>query len=458
MHSFSDLDLIEPLRRVLDDLGFAQPTPIQSAALPAILAGRDVIAQAPTGSGKTAAFGIGLLSRLDPARIQCQALVLAPTRELADQVGKAIRRLAAGIANVKVSVFAGGVSLSPHLASLQHPPHIVVGTPGRILELLQRDALDLSGLRMLVLDEGDRMLDMGFEEAIAAIVKRLPARRQSLLFSATWPEAIRELARRSLRDPLEIAIGDEHGVPQIAEHFHEVDNPGKPAALAGLLLLHAPESTVVFCNTRRDVAEVAEALAHLGFAVDALHGDMEQRDRDEVLVRFANRSLTVLVASDVAARGLDIRELACVVNYELPHDADTYRHRIGRTARAGHTGMALNLVAPSQMHRASQLAEQLDATPRWSRPPSFSGGDRARVPAPAMATLRIDAGRTDKLRPGDILGALTGAGGLQATDVGKIDVFPTRSYVAVRRQRAKAALAGLQGGKIKGRTFRMRLL
>jgi ATP-independent RNA helicase DbpA len=458
MQTFSELDLIEPLRRVLDDLGFNRPTPIQATSLPPILAGRDVIAQAPTGSGKTAAFGIGILSHLDPAQIRCQALVLAPTRELADQVGKAIRRLAAGIANVKVSVFAGGVSLSPHLASLQHPPHIVVGTPGRILELMQRGALDVSGLRTLVLDEGDRMLDMGFEESIAAIVKRLPARRQSLLFSATWPDEIRELAKRSLRAPEEIAIGDELGAPQIAEHFHEVDTAAKPAALAGLLVLHSPESTVVFCNTRRDVADVADWLARCGFAVGALHGDLEQRDRDEVLLRFANRSLTVLVASDVAARGLDIRELACVVNYELPHDADTYRHRIGRTARAGQTGMALNLVAPAQMHRASQIAEQLGMTPRWSRPPSFSGGDRSRVPPAAMATLRIDAGRTDKLRPGDIVGALTGAGGLQASDLGKIDVFPTRSYVAVRHKLARAALASLQAGKIKGRSFRVRLL
>lgn len=458
MNSFSELDLVEPLRRVLDDLGFTQPTPIQSAALPPILAGRDVIAQAPTGSGKTAAFGIGLLSRLEPDRIQCQALVLAPTRELADQVGKAIRRLAVGIANVKISVFAGGVSLSPHLASLLHSPHIVVGTPGRVLELIQRDALDLSGLRTLVLDEGDRMLDMGFEEAISAIVRRLPASRQSLLFSATWPEAIRDLARRSLRDPVEVVVGDAHDTPQIAQHFHEVDLSAKPAALAGLLVQHAPESAVVFCNTRRDVADVATHLDRCGFAVDALHGDLDQRDRDEVLVRFANRSLTVLVASDVAARGLDIKELACVVNYELPHDAETYRHRIGRTARAGQSGLALNLVTPREMQRASQLAEQTRTSLRWSRPPVFGAASRGAVPVATMRTVRIDAGRTDKLRPGDILGALTGTGGLQAADVGKIDVFPTRSYVAVRRDRAKAALAGLQAGKIKGRSFRVRLL
>jgi ATP-independent RNA helicase DbpA len=458
MNSFSELDLIEPLRRALDDLGFAQPTPVQAAALPVILAGQDVIAQAPTGSGKTAAFGIGILNALQADRILCQALVLTPTRELADQVGKAIRRLAVGIANVKLSVFAGGVSVAPHLASLQHPPHIVVGTPGRILELIQRKALDLAGVRTLVLDEGDRMLDMGFEESINAIVKRLPATRQSLLFSATWPEAIRELARRSLREPVEVNIADAGNAPRIAQHFHEVELAAKPAALAGLLVQHAPESTVVFCNTRRDVADVAGQLASMGFAVDALHGDLDQRDRDEVLLRFANRSLTVLVASDVAARGLDITELACVVNYELPHDSETYQHRIGRTARAGQSGLALNLVTPREMHRATQLAEQLQIELRWSRPQLFTAARRGDGPTAAMRTLRIDAGRTDKLRPGDVLGALTGVGGLTAADVGKIDVFATRSYVAVRRDKAKAVQANLQAGKVKGRSFRVRLL
>ncbi len=458
MNSFSELDLIEPLRRVVDELGFRQPTPIQAQALPPILAGRDVIAQAPTGSGKTAAFGLGLLNGLDASRTGCQALILSPTRELADQVGKAIRRLAVGIANVKLSVFAGGIPLGPHLASLQHPPHIVVGTPGRLLELLERGALDLSGLRTLVLDEGDRMLDMGFAEDIAAILAHLPRQRQSLLFSATWPEAVRDLARQSLHDPVEVIVADDDSQPLVTQHFHEVDSAGKPAALAGLLMLHGPESTVVFCNTRREVADVARYLSGLGFAADALHGDLEQRDRDEVLVRFGNRSLSVLVASDVAARGLDIKSLACVVNYDLPHDADTYLHRIGRTARAGEPGLALSLVAPPEVARANQLAGQLDISLRWSRAPRFDPSARSQVPAATMQTLRIDAGRTDKLRPGDLLGALTGAAGLVAADVGKIDVFATRSYVAIRRERAKAALAGLQAGKIKGRSFRVRLL
>jgi ATP-independent RNA helicase DbpA len=456
MPSFSDFDLLPALQQALEAAGFEQPTPIQTLSLPPILAGRDVLAQAPTGSGKTAAFGLGLLQRLDASAIRTQALVLCPTRELADQVGKALRRLAAGIPNVKLSVLTGGIALGPQLASLEHAPHIVVGTPGRVQELLHKRALDLSKLSVLVLDEADRMLDMGFEESIRDIVKRLPKSRQSLLFSATWPDPIRELARASLSEALELAVEGADQKPQVDARFYEVALDAKPAALMGLLVQLNPESTVVFCNTKRDVDDVAAALENAGFAAAALHGDLEQRDRDEVLVRFANRSLRVLVASDVAARGLDVKELACVVNYELPHDADTYLHRIGRTARAGETGLALNLVTAREMPRSGPIEAASGAPIRWNRPPL--NARPADVPKATMRTLRIDAGRTDKLRPGDVLGALTGAAGLKAADIGKIDVFATRSYVAVKAGQAKAALAGLQAGKVKGRSFRVRAI
>jgi ATP-independent RNA helicase DbpA len=456
MPTFNDLDLIPALLQALEAAGFDTPTPIQALALPPVLAGRDVLAQAPTGSGKTAAFGLGLLQRLDVAAIRTQALVLCPTRELADQVGKALRRLAVAIPNVKLSLFTGGTALGPQLASLNHAPHIVVGTPGRVQELLHKQALDLSALGVLVLDEADRMLDMGFEKSITDIVRRLPKARQSLLFSATWPEAIRELAKASLRDPVEVAVEGAGTQPQVDARFHEVALDAKPAALMGLLMQQKPESTVVFCNTKRDVDEVAAALASAGFAVAALHGDLEQRDRDEVLVRFANRSLSVLVASDVAARGLDVKELACVVNYELPSDPDVYLHRIGRTGRAGERGLVLNLVAPREMPRAIQIEEAGGERHRWSRAPHDARP--VDVPKAAMRTLRIDAGRSDKLRPGDILGALTGKAGLAAGDIGKIDVFPTRSYVAVRAAMLKTALAGLQAGQIKGRNFRVRAM
>jgi len=455
--AFSELPLAATLRPGLDALGYTALTPIQAQALPAILAGRDLIAQAPTGSGKTAAFGLGLLQTIDAAQLRTQALVLCPTRELADQVGKQLRTLAVGIPNLKLSVLCGGIPLGPQLASLTHPPHVVVGTPGRILELSQKQALPLDGVRTLVLDEADRMLDMGFEEAIRAIVKKTPNSRQGLLFSATFPETIRALGKAMLRDALEVSIGGEVHAPAIDQRFFEVEPARRAPLLAALLLQYRPESCVVFCNMRRDTEEVVGSLGHYGFSALALHGDMEQRDREEVLVRFANRSCSVLVASDVAARGLDIHDIGAVVNYELPTDADTYLHRIGRTGRAGRDGLALSLCSPRELPRAHAIEARLGQPLRWERAAPL-GGKPQGVPAPAMATLRIDAGRSDKLRPGDIVGALTGDAGLHKDAIGKIDVYATRSYVAIARAQAPKALNGLRAHGIKGRRFRVSAL
>ena len=457
--TFAGLALEPSLRAGLDALGYTTLTPIQAQSLPAILDRRDLIAQAPTGSGKTAAFGLGLLHHIDAGATRTQALVLCPTRELADQVGKQLRKLATGIANLKLSVLCGGIPLAPQLASLaQHAPQVVVGTPGRVLELVQKDALDLRGVRTLVLDEADRMLDMGFDEPIRALVKRTPKDRQTLLFSATFPESIRILAQAMLRDPLEVSVDGDAHAPRIETHFFEAEPARRAPQLAALLLQFRPESTVVFCNMRRDTEEVVGSLAHYGFTALALHGDMEQRDRDEVLVRFANRSCNVLVASDVAARGLDIDDIGAVVNYELPTDADTWLHRIGRTGRAGRDGLALSLVASSERNRAALIEQRQGMPLRFERIAPLDGKPRV-VPQAARVTLRIDAGRTDKLRPGDIVGALTGdAGGLAKDAIGKIDVFPTRSYVAVARGEAKHALEQLRAGRIKGRRFRVNAL
>ena len=455
--AFASLPLSPALLQGVEALDYPSMTPIQAQALPAILDGRDVIAQAPTGSGKTAAFALGLLHRIDPARSGPQALVLCPTRELADQVGKHIRRLAVGIPNLKLSILCGGIALGPQLASLTHPPHVVVGTPGRVQELVAKGALSLKGVRTLVLDEADRMLDMGFEDAIRDLVKRVPKDRQGLLFSATFPEAIRMLGNAMLRDALEVSVGDGAQPATIEQLFYEVDAARRAPLLGALLLGHRPASTVVFCHTRADVGEVVGSLSHYGFAAQALHGDMEQRDRDEVLVQFSNRSCSVLVASDVAARGLDVEDVGAVVNYELPTDADTYLHRIGRTGRAGRDGLALSRVAPRDQVRAVMIAERLGAPLKWDRLQPLSG-KASNVPAATMVTLRIDAGRTDKLRPGDIVGALTGDAGLHKDAIGKIDVFATRSYVAIARAQAGQALERLRAGKIKGRRFRINRL
>jgi ATP-dependent RNA helicase DbpA len=455
MNKFSQLPLSEPLVQGLEALGYAEMTPIQAASLPLILDGKDVIAQAKTGSGKTAAFGLGLLSRLDPGVSRVQALVLCPTRELADQVSKELRRLARFIANVKVLTLCGGISLRPQIASLVHEPHIVVGTPGRIQELLDKEHLSLDAVKVLVLDEADRMLDMGFAEAIADVIAQTPADRQTLLFSATYSSEIRSISRKVQRDPVEVTVESLLGSEEIEQMFYEVELPRKVDALAYLLSQHRPESALVFCNTKRDTTDVAEQLAQRGFSVLALNGDLEQRDRDEVLVRFANRSCSVLVATDVAARGLDIKELPAVISFELPSDPEIHVHRIGRTARAGHKGLALNLCSSREIGRVPAIEAAQGSPAQWGRL-NLSLAGREPPLEPPMVTLIIDGGRQDKLRPGDIMGALTGEAGLPADAVGKIDTFATRTYVAILRPHARRALDKLRSGKIKGRSFRVR--
>jgi ATP-independent RNA helicase DbpA len=455
MAEFSTLPLIEPLQRGLKEVSYVEMTPVQAASLPAILAGRDVVAEARTGSGKTAAFALGLLAALDAASVKLQGLVLCPTRELADQVSREIRRLARFIPNIKVLSLCGGVPLRPHLASLSHEPHIVVGTPGRILELLQKNALPLKAIRVLVLDEADRMLDMGFADDLRSIIAATPGQRQTLMFSATIPQSIRKISRELQRDPLDITVPDQLDQTTIEQTFFTVEELQKNAALEALLLQHRPESAVVFCNTRQDVRAVAAALDARGFAVLALHGELDQRAREEMLVRFINRSCTVLVASDVAARGLDIAGLSMVVNFDIAADADTHLHRIGRTGRAGRRGVALSLCLPRESNRTNLIEDQLGEPLQWGKLPSRS--DSAPLHA-AFVTIAVDAGRQHKLRPGDLLGALTGEAGLPSTAVGKIDVFATRTYVAIAREWHDKALRSLRAGKIKGRTFRIRTI
>ncbi len=456
MTDFATLPLGPSLLQSLAAMGYAQMTQVQAASLPPILAGSDVIAQARTGSGKTAAFGLGLLARLDIAQSRVQGLVLCPTRELADQVSKEIRRLASATPNIKVLTLSGGIALGPQLASLAaHDPHLVVGTPGRVQELLRKRSLHLASLRMLVLDEADRMLDMGFTEAITEIIGKTPPQRQTLLFSATWPEAIRAISRTVQREPVTVTVESEPADGAIEQRWFEVEPAQKMDALAQLLRDYKPESALVFCNTRRDTRDVAEELDQRGFSARALHGDMEQRDRDEVLVQFANRSCSVLVATDVAARGLDVRELAAVISWELPGDPDVHVHRIGRTGRAGATGLALHLCTPRERARATAIEAQQGAPLSWHALKPAAAGTKKLSLAP-MVTVCIDGGRKDKMRPGDILGALTGDAGLAADAVGKIDVFATRAYVAIRRASADQALERLRAGTIKGRRFRVR--
>ena len=462
MTAFATLPLKPALLASLETLGYAAMTPVQAQSLPPMLEGRDVIAQARTGSGKTAAFGLALLQALQVETIRLQALVLCPTRELADQVSKAIRRLAANIPNVKLLTLCGGMPLGPQLASLAHDPHIVVGTPGRVQEHLKRGSLHGGGIKVLVLDEADRMLDMGFSEAIDDIVGRIAKHHQTLLFSATYAEEIRAVSGRVQRDPVEVTVETPHEETTIEQRFHEVEPAQKLDALAqllgkGTLSAEQAQHALVFCNMRKDVDAVAQELDRRGFSALALHGDMEQRDRDEVLVQFANRSCCILVATDVAARGLDIAALPLVVSYDIAHDPDTHTHRVGRTGRAGEAGLAITLVTPRERPKAHNIEERLGHPLPW-HPLRVSPPHGKQLNLAPMKTLVVDAGRQDKLRPGDILGALTGDAGLDAKDIGKIDVFATRAYVAISRALANKALERLRAGKIKGRNFRVRPL
>jgi ATP-independent RNA helicase DbpA len=441
----------------LREMGFEAMTPIQAAALPAILEGRDVRAQAKTGSGKTAAFGLGLLQHIDTARYQTQSLVLCPTRELADQVSNELRRLARFTRNIKILTLCGGQPLGAQRDSLVHAPHIVVGTPGRILDHLKRETLDLSQLRALVLDEADRMLEMGFLEDIEAIVNRTPSQRQTLLFSATWPQDIISISNRFQHDAQAIATEDVTELPAIEQHFYEASSREKLNLLIGLLSQQQPSSCVVFCNTKRECDDIAAALENSNISALALHGDLEQRDRDRILIRFANGSCRVLVATDVAARGLDIKALAMVVNYQLSYDPEVHVHRIGRTARAGEQGTAVSFVAPEEMVRAHALEDYLQQPLTWSSSAALRNQPSQALPA-AMMTLCIDGGRKAKIRPGDILGALTGEAGLSADLIGKIDLTPTHAYVAIAAAKAKEALIKLKQGKIKGKSCRAILL
>jgi len=441
----------------LDDLGFHSMTPIQALSLPEILDGKDVIAQAKTGSGKTAAFGLGILNKLNVRKFRVQCLILCPTRELADQVAKEIRTLGRKIHNIKVLTLCGGVAFGPQKGSLEHGAHIVVGTPGRTEEHLRKQNLSLENLTTFVLDEADRMLDMGFGESIAQIIRYLPAKRQNMLFSATYPQNIDKLAAKVMVNPQRLEAPDQHDANTIQQLLCQItDKSKRTEGLVSLLQKYKPDSTLVFCNTKQLADDVSLELRNLGFSARAIHGDLEQRDRDNRLVQFSNNSLSILVATDVAARGLDIDSLDLVVNYHLSRDPEVHTHRIGRTGRAGNTGLACSLFHESENYKIELLEAVLEqALERIVIAPLDPG---FRPAQPSMATLQIDGGKKQKVRPGDLLGALTGANGIEGSAVGKISIFDRTAYVAIKRTSSKQALAVLNAGKIKGRSFRARKL
>lgn len=432
-------------------------TAVQSQSLPEILAGKDVIAKAKTGSGKTVAFGLGILHRLNVKRFRVQSIVLCPTRELADQVTKELRRIARATHNVKILTLCGGMSIGPQIGSLEHGAHIVVGTPGRILDHLGKGTLSLKDCHSLVLDEADRMLDMGFADDIRDIESYITGPRQTLLFSATYPEGITALSHEFQKDPTEITVESVHNQNQIEQYFYRTQSDGRLDTLCKLLKHYTPDSAVVFCNTKKACQEVMDRLQDEGFSAQALHGDLEQRYRDQVLVQFSNQSCSILVATDVAARGLDIKDLSAVINFELSRDPEIHIHRIGRTGRAGQQGLAISLATDREVYKVEAIEEYQQADANWQD--NLKGSyDRVPPMMPEMTTLMIDGGRKQKLRPGDILGALTKDAGISGDQVGKINLFEFCTYIAIKRQSAHQALDYLRSGKIKGRSFKVRQL
>jgi ATP-independent RNA helicase DbpA len=455
--SFNELPLSPGILATLQQLEYLTMTPIQAASLPLALAGHDLIAQAKTGSGKTAAFALALLTNLNPRRFAVQAMVLCPTRELADQVTQEIRRLARFEDNIKVVTLCGGTPMRPQMTSLEHGAHIVVGTPGRIIDHLGRGSLNLDALNTLVLDEADRMLDMGFYDDIAYVAQRCPAGRQTLLFSATFPDGIARLARQFLRNPREVKLLEQHEDSKIRQRFYEVKHEERLQAVGILLKHYRPVSTLAFCNTKQQCRDLLQVLHAQGFHALTLHGDLEQRERDQVLIQFANNSCSVLVATDVAARGLDIAQLEAVINVDVTPDPEIHTHRIGRTGRADQDGWALSLCTSADKRRVAAIAQMMGSEPEWHGLDSLQSIHGSPL-VPPMVTLQILGGRKDKIRPGDVLGALTGEAGFTREQVGKITVTDQSTYVAVARDIASVAVRKLSAGKVKGKTVKVRAL
>ena len=455
---FSSLALRSELLSNLKSLNYLSMTPIQQQALPAILKGDDLIAQAKTGSGKTAAFALGVLQKLNNKRFKPQALVLCPTRELADQVAKEFRSLARRVDNVKVLTLCGGQPFGPQVGSLEHGTHIVVGTPGRVEAHLRKGNFDTRELQTLVFDEADRMLDMGFEESIDTILGYLPEKRQNLLFSATFPPEIDAIAHRVLFKPTKIQIESKHTQSTITQHFYSVDSPkSRLEATLTLLYSHQAESAIIFCTTKKESQELADTLRDEGFAAKAIHGDLDQRQRDQAITQFANKSLSVLVATDVAARGLDIDALDLVINFHMSRDPEVHVHRIGRTGRKGESGFACTLVSPKDDQKCRRLEDLLPEPISMSSLPRIGNDQRVAI-KPNMQTLQIDGGKKQKVRPGDVLGALTAGKKIQGNQVGKIQVMDFTTFVAVEPALMNTALDLLNQGKIKGRKFKARPL
>lgn len=507
--SFADLQIDPDILKAVNEVGYERPTGIQRATIPALLAGRDLIAQSQTGTGKTAAFAIPLIQEVDPNRRSVQAIVLAPTRELAVQVAETMHKLGRYRRIIDLPIY-GGQPIDRQLRALSRGVHIVVGTPGRVMDHMRRGTLDLSEVRMVVLDEADQMLDMGFIEDIEYILEAVPAERQIALFSATVPPRIRTLAKTYLRDPETIMASRERvTVPEVTQQYVEVVRHAKLEALTRILDLEQPESAIIFVRTKRETDELGESLIGRGYAAEVIHGDLSQAQRERAITAFRDGRSDLLVATDVAARGLDIPDVSHVFNFDIPLDPEAYVHRIGRTARAGKTGTAITFVTPRErglmktIERLTGVRLQRISVPspsdiaarrtqlfRESLRETITGGhldpylylveelgdefDLAEVAAGAiklaldgqgdgvasqdgvpteegMERLFIRAGRRDRVGAGDIVGAIANAADIPGREIGTIDIYDNFSFVEVPRQHARRVMDALAQSGIRGR-------
>lgn len=458
---FNSYPLSAEILTVLQELGFDKLTPIQSESLPVLLSGKDLIGQSKTGSGKTAAFALPILNKIKLRDQNLQALVLCPTRELAAQVVTEFRRLGRRHEGLKVIALVGGQPARLQAEALANGAHIAIGTPGRVLDLAERGRIDFADLETLVLDEADKMLDMGFKDEIEALLRAIPTSRQTVFFSATFPDVIQNLSKKYQKNPVTVKIEEtENSISTIKQIIYETETNDKVNTLIRVLQQHPSDSTLVFCNMKLTVNEIAETLEKQNVSCGCLHGDLDQRDRDRVMTMFRNGSYRILIATDVAARGLDIENLELVVNFDLPSQPETYVHRIGRTGRAGREGVAVTLADPRDTLKILEfetLTKSKMERPRLGFKNQFGLDKKLRTAT--MQTLSISGGRKDKLRPGDILGALTGdAGGLSAADVGKIEVQDKYSYVAISADVADEAFKRLRDGRIKGHKFQIKFV
>ncbi|EOS44116.1 DEAD/DEAH box helicase [Lachnospiraceae bacterium JLR.KK009] len=518
---FDELDLYPQILRAIQEMGFEEATPIQCKAIPVVMEGVDVIGQAQTGTGKTAAFGIPLLMKVDPHNKKTQAIVLCPTRELAIQVAEEVRNLAKYMHGVKVLPVYGGQDIVKQIRSLKGGAQIIIGTPGRVMDHLRRKTIKCEEVNTIVLDEADEMLNMGFREDIETVLEYIPEERQTVLFSATMPKPILDITKKYQKDAVTIkVVKKELTVPNIEQYYYDVKRKDKVEVLSRLLDVYDPKLSLVFCNTKRMVDELTNALQGRGYFAEGLHGDMKQMQRDRVMNHFRNGNTEILVATDVAARGIDVDDVEAVFNFDVPQDDEYYVHRIGRTGRAGRTGRSFTFVKgkevyklkdiqrycktkilaqkiPSMedvvqvrlekiMDRIDTIIEEEDLTKMVNMIESqvnesdytamdiaaaflkmallgeeesaqksmenFEFGDTG-AEEEGMVRLFINIGKKQHVKPGDILGAITGESGMPGKLVGAIDMYDKYTFVEVPREYGKEVLKAMSNSKIKGKSI-----